>query len=150
MITRLWAVLFICLPPVAAAQVMIDGPEGDCGFSKLKPRRMADFVNHSTVEKHSPQFPPAAEARGLTGTVYVKILINKQGFVERTCPAYIKGKPRPDRTLVVAAEAAALQWTFAPNFGIEPVGGIRFDYLQDELVFEFAGHNVTEQPRRTP
>ena len=50
---------------------------------------------------------------------------------------YLAGKPRPDRTLVTAAEAAALQWTFKLNFGLQPSDSIHFNYIQDVLVFDF-------------
>jgi len=48
------------------------------------------------------------------------LLINRLGLVERTRPEYVKDQPRPDRSFVIAAEAAALEWSFSPNFGLEP------------------------------
>lgn len=65
------------------------------------------------------------------------MLIDKHGLVARTCPVFAARLPKPDRSLVVVSEAAALQWTFQPNFGIEPGGGIRFDYAHDVLLFRF-------------
>ena len=135
--------LLACAPPLAA-QVTVAGPEGDCGFSKLRPSRMTHFVQRGAVTKATPQYPPAAKAKGLSATVRVRILINKHGLVERTCPEYVKGEPKPDRSLVIAAEAAALQWIFDRNFGIEPSRGIHFDYVEDVLVFKF----VPEEPNK--
>lgn len=71
------------------------------------------------------------------GTVRVKVLINKRGLDERTRHVYVQQEKKPDRALVVAAEAAAPHWRFKPNFGIEPVGGVRFDYVYDVILFQF-------------
>jgi len=119
------------------AQVLVAGPEGDCGFSEFHPRNMTHSVDKGAVTKITPQYPPAAKARGLGGTVRIRVLVNKQGLVERTCPVYVRQEKKPDRSLVVAAEAAALHWTFKPNFGIEPAGGVRFDYIHDVILFQF-------------
>jgi hypothetical protein len=77
-------------------------------------------------------------------TAQTRILINKQGLAERTCPKYTKGEPRPDRSLVIAAEAAALQWVFNRNFGIKREGGIRFDYVEDVLIFKFVPQDTNK------
>jgi TonB family protein len=111
---------------------------------------MTHFVDKGAVEKVMPQYPPAAQAKGLGGTVRVRLLIDKQGLVERTCPVYVRHGKRPDRSLVVAAEAAALHWKFKPNFGIEPAGGVRFDYVYDVILFQFdpATQNTAQAPDR--
>jgi TonB family protein len=131
------AILFI-LAPLVLAQVTVEGPEGDCGFSKLKSRQISHYVGRGAVNKVQPTYPLAAKANGIGGVVRVRILVNKRGQVERTCPIYIKAMDRPDRSLVVAAEAAALQWLFQPNFGFPPGGNLQFDYVDDMLVFDFA------------
>lgn len=128
----------------ATAQVTVTGSEGDCGFSKLQPLRIAHYVERGAVTKSTPQYPPAAKANGVVGTVRVRVLINSQGFVERTCPEYVKDQSRPDRSLVIAAEAAALQWAFDPNFGFASHGGLRFKYVQGVLVFNF----VLDEPKK--
>jgi hypothetical protein len=119
------------------AQVTVTGPEGNCGFSKLQPRMIAHYVERGAVTKVAPQYPPAAKADGVTGAVRVRVLVNARGLVERTCPEYVKDQARPGRNLVVAAEAAALQWTFDPNFGLSPRDGLRFNYAEGVLVFNF-------------
>ena len=133
---KLAAIIFIGALRLSAQQ-LVQGPEGDCGLSNFHPRHMSHFVDKGALTKVTPQYPPAAEAKKLGGTVRVRVLINKNGLVERTCPVYVRQEKAPDRSLVVAAEAAALHWTFKPNFGIEPVGGIRFDYIHDVIMFQF-------------
>src|SRR5258708_38254284 len=100
------------------AQVVVSGPEGDCGFAKLAPR-ILQYVEKGALRRVKLRYPPVALAKGLTGSVRVRVLIDNKGLVERTCPEYEKDKPRPDRSLVIAAEAAALQWTFDPNFSAQ-------------------------------
>jgi hypothetical protein len=60
-------------------------------------------------------------------------------LVEKTCPYYAKWRPKPDRSLVIAAEAAALQWKFDKNFGfpLSENNSFRFDYIEKGLVFNF-------------
>jgi hypothetical protein len=94
---------------IEESQTVTTGLEGDCGFSKLQPRQIAHYIERSAVNKVTPQHPPAAKVKGITGAVRVGVLINKQGLVARTCPEYVKGQPKPDRSLVIAAEAVALQ-----------------------------------------
>lgn len=142
--TLLFAVLSL------APQVLVPGPEGDCGFSAFAPRRMTHFADRGALEKVMPQYPPAAKARGLGGAVRVKLLIDKQGLVARTCPVYVRQERKPDRSLVIAAEAAALHWKFKPNFGVEPASGVRFDYVYDVVLFQFdpASQNTVQVPTR--
>lgn len=118
-------------------QVLVPGPDGDCGVSDFHARQIAHFVDKGAVTRITPQYPPAAKATGIGGEVRIKIVVNKQGLVERTCPVYVRSERRPERSLVVAAEAAALHWVFKPNFGIESVGGVRFDYVYDVVLFRF-------------
>src|SRR5687768_3033656 len=94
------------------SQTLIQGPEGDCGLYAFRPRHVSHFVEGSAVTKVVPQYPPIAEAKGFIGAVRIRIVINKQGVVERTCPVYAQRERKPDRSLIVAAEAAALQWRF--------------------------------------
>lgn len=122
-------------------QALIPGPEGDCGLSEYQARRIAHFVDRGAVARPTPEYPPVAKAKGIGGEVRIKIVVNKHGLVERTCPVYVRSERRPDRSLVVAAEAAALHWTFKPNFGIEPIGGVRFDYVYDVILFRFGPAN---------
>jgi len=128
-----FAYLLLCL----FFLVSIAGAETNCDFSKYKPRRVSHFADRLAINKVTPQYPPAAKARGITGKVRVKILVNKDGFVERACPIHVSGALEPDQRLTVAAEAAALQWTFQPNFGLTVVGELKLNYVEDILTFEF-------------
>jgi hypothetical protein len=117
--------------------IRISASDNNCGFSYFKPRHITHFAERSAIARVKPQYPLAAEAKGISGKVWIEVLINKSGFVEMTCPLYFSDAHKPDRRLVTAAEAAALQWTFQPNFGFKTVGEIRFDYVEDVLIFEF-------------
>jgi Gram-negative bacterial TonB protein C-terminal len=137
--------LLLLVAQVSVAQVTVPGPEGDCGFSRFQPLRISHYVENAAIAKIEPQFPPAAKANGVTGIVRVQVLINRRGLVERTCPEYVKDQPRPDRSLVIAAEAAALQWSFSPNFGLEPEPrhSARLKYTRGVLIFNF----VLDEPQ---
>jgi TonB family protein len=140
------AILVVASVLGLGGQVLVPGPEGDCGLSELHARQMAHFVDKGAVVKIAPQYPPAAKAKRIGGEVRIKIVVNKQGLVERTCPVYVRSERRPERSLVVAAEAAALHWTFKPNFGIDSAGGVRFDYVYDVVLFRFDPANQNAAP----
>ena len=110
--------------------------ETKCDFSKYRPMRMSHF-NRLAIVKAKPQYPPAAKAKGITGKVRVKILVNKDGLVERACTIHVSDAPEPDQTLAAAAEAAALLWTFQPNFGFTTIGELKLSYVEDILDFDF-------------
>ena len=129
--------LFLLGCQLALAQVTESGPKADCGFSAFHPIRVSDFLPRAVLHREEPQYPRATKASGITGTVRVRVLININGFVERTCPEFVVSLPRPDRNLVIAAEAAALQWTFTPNFGFTSKNIPRFKYIEDGLIFKF-------------
>jgi hypothetical protein len=126
-----------CIPLFIFLQAKTAEAQINCDFSRFKPRRMSHFAERMAITKIKPQYPPAAEAKGISGTIQIKILVNKNGFVERTCPLYISGVPKPDRGLAITAEAAALQWIFRPNFGLTVIGELQLNFVEDILIFEF-------------
>ena len=141
-----FAAFLVVAGHLAKAQVTVTGPEGDCGFSKLQPIQITHYVERGVVTRVTPQYPPAAKADGITGAVRVRVLIDSRGLVQRTCPEYVKNEPRPDRSLVIAAEAAALQWAFDPNFGLASKESPRFKYASGVLIFNF----VLDEPKKDP
>ena len=106
-------------------------------FRQLNAIEIAHYVDRGAITKVAPEYPLAAKANGITGAVRVRVLINKRGLVEKTCPEYVKGQPRPDRSLVIAAESAALRWIFDPDFGFSNQGDFRFSYARGVLIFNF-------------
>ena len=140
-----YTLLLLFAGRLAVAQVTVTGPEGDCGFGAFRPIQISHYVERAALVKANPQYPPAAKANGATGTVRVRVLINSRGLVERTCPEYVRSEPRPDRSLVVAAEAEALQWSFSPNFGFQSklTAGGRLTYAKGVLIFKF----VLDEPK---
>jgi hypothetical protein len=127
-----------CLTLSVYAQQLEFGSEGDCGFAALKPSLVSHFVDTAALSKVSPKYPVALKALGSGGKVYVRLLVNSSGQVERTCPEYPRGQARPHRSLVVAAEAAALEWRYKPNFGIVATGGSpKLRYIEGTIAFDF-------------
>jgi len=81
------------------------------------------------MKKVEPIYPPEAANRGIQGWVNVKILVNRDGDVEKACA--VDG----DQTLKDAAEKAALQWKFEPYFGRAKAGSRK--YMVDVIAFNF-------------
>jgi hypothetical protein len=127
----------VCLTLLVASNANASSSEGDCDFSKYKPRRITHFAERAAIARAKPQYPLSAEAEAISGRVQIKVLINKRGLVEMTCSVPAPDSKKQDRRLITAAEAAALQWSFQPNFGIKTTGEIQFDYVEDVLTFEF-------------
>jgi hypothetical protein len=77
------ATLLLASWSALTAQQSVAGPEGGCGFSKFRPLQLAHYVDRGAVGKATPQYPLAAAAKGLTGNVRVRALVNKQGLVSK-------------------------------------------------------------------
>ena len=78
------------------------------------------------VKRVKPDYPPEAKMGRTQGEVAVRVLIDRNGQVERACgigPALLQD----------AAEKAALQWLFRPP----RLNGEPFPYIQEVLIFKF-------------
>jgi len=102
---------------------------GECDFTAYHPVRESHFVSRTVRKKVEPIYPPTAANRGIHGWVNVKILVNRDGNVEKACA--VDG----DQTLKDAAEIAALQWKFKPYFGLAKAGSRK--YMVDVIAFNF-------------
>ena len=69
----------------------------------------ADAAERRKIYHVSPIYPEAAGQAGVSGTVRIRILINREGFVADMTP--ISGDDR----LVSAALAAVVKWEFKPS-----------------------------------
>ncbi len=99
-----------------------------CDFSTYKRLSISDWLPAGVLKSVRPVYPAHARAKGISGTVNVRILINRQGHVERVCSI------GPEE-LRVAAEIAAAEWRFRRptiNKGVDP-----FPYIEEGLVFNF-------------
>jgi protein TonB len=86
-------------------------------------------VERALVRSAKPLYPPEAIAKGVQGWVMVKILISREGAVERACALSGPELLRP------AAETAAKQWRFKPHFGL---GDSPPNTYRDEVIpFDF-------------
>jgi len=103
-----------------------------CDFTAYQPVRESHFVQRTVRKKVKPIYPPEAANRGIQGWVNVKILVDRDGNVEKACA--VNG----DQTLKEAAEKAALQWKFKPYFGSANAAkaGSR-KYMVDVIAFNF-------------
>ena|SRR2546423_372143 len=104
--------------------------KSDCDFSRYRPLVITDYVL-PVVKKVEPEYPLAARAAKISGTVWVKILVNKRGDVVKACAE--QGHP----LLASSAQKAALQWKFAPNFGLSVKSKGKAKLLQYRLIFDF-------------
>lgn len=113
-------------------------PETDeCDFSIYKPVREDHFVRRAVVKTVKPTYPPEAVQGGAQGWVNVRILVNRDGDVEKACA--LDG----DEKLKKVSEEAALQWKFKHNFGLSNPG--RTLYRVDVIAFHF----VLDRAERT-
>lgn len=118
-------VLALSFSAIATAQT----PEGaGCDFSSMRPVRISEFIPKAVAQKILPQYPDAAFKKRLQGRVSVRILVRLDGTVAKVC-ATRRGP------LTAAAEHAAKQWIFKPNFGFDKP---RYsEYAEATLVFVF-------------
>ena len=107
--------------------------EPDCDFSAYKPLVISHAPLGGPIKKVAPEYPRVAKAARAQGEVQVKILVDLKGNVVRACAAH--GHP----LLRVAAEEAALEWKFKPNFGfsIKPKFKSKRKHLESWIVFNF-------------
>ena len=101
----------------------------ECDFTAYHPVRESHFVSRTVRKKVKPIYTPEAANRGVHGWVNVKILVNRDGNVEKACA--VDG----DQILKGAAEKAALQWKFKPYFGLAKAGFRK--YMIDVIAFNF-------------
>ena len=93
-----------------------------CNFSRFDPIEVprAQMVDENTTYNRNthwgikPVYPPEARAKRLSGTVHLRALVDSGGRAIMTCPIYVAGESRPDKSLVDAAAANVRQWRFVP------------------------------------
>jgi hypothetical protein len=128
-LVALSALVFCCGAALAKG---LETPESKCGFAAYKPVRESHFAYRNVLEKPAPVYPKDAIAQGLSGTVNVELLINREGEVELACP--LSGP----ESLQSASKAAALHWRFKRNFGKRATDLGSAKYRVDIVVFEFS------------
>jgi len=91
-----------------------------CDFKGYSTFKLSDFVQTAATTKAAPTYPEDAKKLGRSGWVYVRVLIDQKGRVERAC-ADTRLSSTSESTLVEAAEKAAKRWKFKSNFGLPQV-----------------------------
>jgi TonB family protein len=117
----------------------------DCGFSKFKPLDVAPgsitgespWWDRRTHWAPKPFYPPEARAKGLSGTVHLRVLIDADGRLVNTCPVYNPGEVAPNQILVDAAKNMVRKARFRPNFGVGAAARPSARYAQARVVVNF-------------
>jgi len=105
-----------------------------CDFSSYKPLK-AGMYQAPAIALPQPEYPSAAKAKKLQGTVTVKILVNlHSGIVQRAC--VVSG----DETLGKAATEAALKARFSPDWGNNKYLAKRYDYVEGDMKYNFVAN----------
>jgi len=110
------------------AKKRVQNAHPNCDFSERGPLRMSsDWLwRGGIVKRVEPTYPPEAKRRHIHGKILVRVLINRNGEVERACGS-------GERLLRHAAEDAALQWIFRTP----ELNGEKIAYIEQTLVFDF-------------
>jgi TonB family protein len=116
--------------------------QSDCSFSRYNATEISDLPADFIAKRVEPDYPVEARTKRLSGTVLIRVLVDKQGKVFRTCPVSEGISEQPHRSLVEAAETAAKKFQFRKNFGQPDEVKFRFKYLRYTLTFRF------EQPHK--
>jgi hypothetical protein len=101
----------------------------ECDFSSYKPIREDHFVQRAVVQKVTPTYPQEAVQNGIQGWVFVKILVDRNGNVQKACAGSL------EEPLNRAAHTSALQWKFKRGFGLQNAG--RSLYREAIIAFHF-------------
>ena len=110
--------------------------ERHCNVNASRVRRMSDFEGPA-LRRVTPEYPAEAKDKGITGTVQLRLLVDKSGHVKAACPVFPDGEPKPDSSLIAAGQKAALQWKFPRNFGLRGKLRLKFDYVELPIAFNF-------------
>jgi TonB family protein len=100
--------------------------EDPCDFSCYHPIRISYLVKRNG-KIFQPEYPEEARKKKVEGTVIVKILINRDGIVEKAC--VISGDP----LLRKASEDAALKSTFEPVL----LNNKKIPYIEEMITFKY-------------
>lgn len=108
----------------------VDSRSDSCDFSDFKPVRISHFVQSNLERRVVPEYPLGAVDRGADGVVSVKILVDREGSVVRSCTH------DGDSELAKAAEEAVLKWKFkrdvVPGFETYVEEGVSFRFILDD------------------
>lgn|SRR5262249_6052173 len=114
--------------------------ERNCDFAPYHPVRVSDWLwTGGVVQKAEPDYPEEAKRNGVQGTVIVRVLINRDGVVERVC-----GDGTVNALLRTAAEEAAAKWIFRTP----ELNGERLPYISESLTFKFVLQDGKTPSRR--
>ena len=105
--------------------------EINCDFSEYNPLRLKQIPPNAVEKEVEPVYPKSAYDSNIEGKVVLKVLVNREGRVIKTCVE--RGHP----SLVSAAIDAAKKWKFKKHFGFSAKSYKRKKYLQTSIAFTF-------------
>src|SRR5215203_1322041 len=82
-----------------------------CSESNLYYPRISHAINTATINRVDPKYPAAAQAVNVSGSVVVRVAVDREGNVKTV--NVVCGHP----LLRAAVVNAVKQWQFKPNFG---------------------------------
>jgi TonB family protein len=100
-----------------------------CDFSRYRPLRLDHIPPECVRTRVEPEYPALGKEVRITGTVVVRVLINREGDVVMAC--VVSGHP----ILRTSALNAARQFKFQKNFCLGARQGRR--YIETRLEFRF-------------
>jgi hypothetical protein len=126
------AVIFAVFINPCFAQRKTSVIDKECNFSKYKPLRVSHFLQMALIGQIQPKYPAAGKAVRAQGEVRVKILVDRNGKVQKACA--VEGHPLLRSTSLYAAYRSR----FKSNFGFSKASTFKGkQFITDELVYNF-------------
>jgi hypothetical protein len=130
-----WLLLALLMQTAAHTQPAVK--RDDCGLDAYRPCNPWSGFSRQVRKTAEPEYPADAVAKRIGGTVRIWAVVDREGRVVRTCPYFEKNKPRPEQSIVDAAEAAAKLWIYKQDFGLRHTDLPQCTYMKTMMVFKF-------------
>lgn len=127
-----WLILWFCLTFSYYSNVQAASVEQKCDFAAYKPLSGSDlFSTDYIVRRQAAEYPQIAKDAKVEGVVQLKVLVDRNGNVIRTCVT--SGHP----LLNASSRKAALAWKFKKHFGGTSASFRGVRYAETVVTFNF-------------